>query len=175
MPRIPKGTIYFRFPVSSFWTVAILSARGSGKHGKVHCRKRQQNVHVFLKISLVCVASLNMTQRTPSVDMIPVLRSWDRSRGKEKESGFNKSALPSPRSHAAVVGGTNHTEWSRASERWILPGRRRVDSERRSVGFVCRRLRQATRSSSYAWYESSHTHSAGAAVWCAVAVGEDVN
>lgn len=127
--------------------------------GRCIAEKGSKNVHVFLKISPVCVASLNMTHRTPSVDMIPVLRSWDRSRGKEKESGFNKSALPSPRSHAAVVGGTNHTEWSRASERWILPGRRRVDSERRSVRFVCRRLRQATRSSSCSWYEEfPHTH-----------------
>jgi hypothetical protein len=36
----------------------------------------------------------------------------------------------------AVVGGTNHTEWFRACEGWILPGRRCVDSERRSVGCI---------------------------------------
>jgi hypothetical protein len=136
--------------------------------GKCILEKGSKMPHVFPKISLACVASLNMTHRTPSADMIPVLRSWDRPRGKEKELGLNKSALPSTRSDAAVVGGTNRTEWSRASERWILPGRRRVDSKRRSVGFVCRRLSQATSSSSSdsSWYERSHAQRRSCSLVC---------
>jgi hypothetical protein len=134
--------------------------------------KNSKTPSCFQRFLQACALSLNVTtHRTAGVDMIPVPRSWDRSRRKEKKSQASTNLPPScsaPHpSLSAVVGDTNHTEWARARQGWILLGRRRVDSERRSVRWYLRRLCQQT-SSNYSRYETNR-----AAVWCVIAGRED--